>query len=687
VAAGAATLFVELALIRYVPGQIRVLGYLTNFVLLAAFLGFGVGMLCAARWPRALWVSWSAPLALLAIVALAEAGARLHVLPSPGDFLFLEYRERGVRMPLLPFLGLAFVALSLAFVPLGHLVGRTLEGDRPLERYALNVAGSLLGIGAFVVLSVLGVRPLFWMLLGAAATLFGLCGATRRWWAAGVGAVLGTVLLAAAATRGATWSPYQKITTGPLHLHPDKGLVQEWSLPSLGPAERARTEVLPPERGFTLRVNDDSYQTPLDLRPAWLAAHPELEPLRRQYDLPFRLRPKTGEVLVLGAGSGNDVAAALRAGATRVDAVEIDPEILALGARHPERPYADPRVHVQVNDARTFLSRATRRWDTIVFGLVDSHVLASQKSNVRLDSFVFTRESFAAARARLAPGGVVIVSHAVGTPWFYERMRATLGAAFGKPPLVLTWHFENPLGIVYAAGETVRPGEPTKPGAGLLEDDWPFPYLEARRVPRDYLLAALIVALVALVAVRIVSGARFHRVDPFFFGLGAGFLLLETRALGVLSLLLGATWTVSSAVFAGVLVMALAATALAARLGRHVARVPWLAWALLAVLLLLAFAVPTGALAALPGSLGILAGVGVACLPLLASGTLFALGLGRAGSADRALASNLLGAILGGLVEYAAMVVGFRALVLLAAVFYALALGAQIRAAGYGKRT
>lgn len=45
VAAGAAALFVELALIRYVPGQVRVLGYFTNFVLLAAFLGFGVGII------------------------------------------------------------------------------------------------------------------------------------------------------------------------------------------------------------------------------------------------------------------------------------------------------------------------------------------------------------------------------------------------------------------------------------------------------------------------------------------------------------------------------------------------------------------------------------------------------------------------------------------------------------------
>src|SRR4029077_13995359 len=64
VAAGAATLFVELALIRYVPGQIRVLGYFTNFVLLAAFLGLGIGMIAAQRWPTARVPSYLAPGAL-----------------------------------------------------------------------------------------------------------------------------------------------------------------------------------------------------------------------------------------------------------------------------------------------------------------------------------------------------------------------------------------------------------------------------------------------------------------------------------------------------------------------------------------------------------------------------------------------------------------------------------------------
>jgi spermidine synthase len=51
------------------------------------------------------------------------------------------------------------------------------------------------------------------------------------------------------------------------------------------------------------------------------------------------------EVLIIGAGSGNDIDHALRYGVGRIDAVEIDPVIQSIGMRsNPEQPYSDPRV-------------------------------------------------------------------------------------------------------------------------------------------------------------------------------------------------------------------------------------------------------------------------------------------------------------------------------------------------------
>jgi hypothetical protein len=521
------------------------------------------------------------------------------------------------------------------------------------------------------------------MALAAAFSCVGLREASSRWRIAGIA----TAVLAAAATLPATrdtvWSPYQKITLAPMYVHPSHGVVQEWQYLFLPESERAQVKALPPAAGFTIRVNDDSYQTPADLSDGALIRHPELAALRHQYDLPFAQKKAPGRVLILGAGAGNDVAGALRSGAREVHAVEIDPEILRLAERHPERPYADPRVTVHLDDARAFLARDTRKYDLIVFGLLDSHVLLSSRSNLRLDSFVFTRESFALAREHLAPHGLMIVSHAVGTPWFIDRMRGTLGSAFGKFP----WLLSEKLGVAYAVGAETAPGPAPGAAVTILEDDWPFLYLPGRSIPQDYILAMLLMALISLAAVRGVTGPRWRGIDRHFFALGAGFLLLETRGLGVLALHIGATWNVNAAVFAGVLVTGLAATVIAARLAARANKMPWYPYGLLAALLALDYAVPLSALAALPLETRIPASVLLVCGPLLASGIVFALSLARTGDADRALASNLLGAMAGGLVEYLSMIVGFRALVLLAAAFYLWALATDLRARAASEAT
>ena len=93
--------------------------------------------------------------------------------------------------------------------------------------------------------------------------------------------------------------------------------------------------------------------------------------------------------LVLGAGSGNDMAAALRNRAAEVDAVELDPEIFKLGSElHPERSYDNPKVQMHLNDARNYLRRSALPYDLIVLGWLDSHRLFSSFSNVRQDNFV-----------------------------------------------------------------------------------------------------------------------------------------------------------------------------------------------------------------------------------------------------------------------------------------------------------
>src|SRR4029079_19486706 len=105
-------------------------------------------------------------------------------------------------------------------------------------------------------------------------------------------------------------------------------------------------------------------QRAVDLRPAAQAAAPTLARVAVNYNLPYGLLGKTDKVLVVGSGMGNDVAAALRAGANAVTAVEIDPAIIRLGKElHPEHSLANPRTTVVVNDARAFFHQRAQQTD------------------------------------------------------------------------------------------------------------------------------------------------------------------------------------------------------------------------------------------------------------------------------------------------------------------------------------
>ena len=123
--------------------------------------------------------------------------------------------------------------------------------------------------------------------------------------------------------------------------------------------------------------------------------------------------------------------------------MEIDPIIQKIGsAQHPDKPFQDKRVHVYLNDGRNFLREAKpETYDLVIFALIDSLVLQSGYSNLRLESQLFTLESFQDVRRALKPTGVYAVYNFFRHGWIAARIRDQLRVAFdGTNPIAMTTH-------------------------------------------------------------------------------------------------------------------------------------------------------------------------------------------------------------------------------------------------------
>jgi SAM-dependent methyltransferase len=442
-----------------------------------------------------------------------------------------------------------------------------------------------------------------------------------------------------------------------------------------------------------LRAAGQYYQRAFDLSPAQQGIDPDLQKIAAHYDWPYRLQGRPRRVAIVGAGTGNDVAAALRAGAERVDAVEIDPAILDLGvAYHPERPYQDPRVRRVVNDARTFFRRSTDTYDLIVYGLLDSHTLLSQASSVRLDSFVYTVEGLREARARLAEDGILSLSFSILNRGLGKKILLMMEKAFdGHPPVVVRSGYDGSITFAQAKnGGLVVPRalieetgfeEPrfANPDlrADVSTDDWPFFYMAERVYPTSYVVMVVLVLVLSLGLTASFLDQKPAFSHASFFFLGAGFMLVETKAITEMGLVFGNTWHVIGIVIAGILLMAFLANVVVERLALSRPFVPFVL--LLASLgggLLLARA------GGLPSTtLGQIGTVVVLTGPMFFSGMVFSTLIRSVPDISAVMAANLMGTMLGGLLEYNSMYFGFRFLYWLALACYAAAFLATLKRA------
>lgn len=625
-------LFVELVLIRWTGAWVVHLSYFANFVLLGSFLGIGLGFLRAKKGPD---LFRFAPVLLACFLGLVV------VFPSEidrtgGDLVYFGVEAKGLpAWVMLPFV---FLATAATMATVAQCVAVRFARFPALDAYRLDILGSLAGIAVFSALALLGLNPLAW---GAVIVLAFLV-LWRRPGLLEVASAVGilAVLAYGAYGQGTTWSPYYRLVRNSAGLQTS---IDANGVPHQAAAPTAGTE----------------------------------------YQLPYeRLATLPARVLVIGAGNGNDVAVALSNGATSVDAVEIDPGILDIGVRyHPDHPYQDPRVDRIVDDGRAFLERTQKTYDLIIFALPDSLTLVSGQSAVRLESYLFTEEAFQAAADHLNPGGTFAIYNFYREQWLADRLAGTLRDVFGVPPCVdLGADNGGDIGrlSVFVASEdtaSLRCATTWDPaGRDVVPpavDDRPFVYLRGHTIPAQYVVTLLLVLLGSAVLVRAAGGqirplARY--LDLFF--MGAAFLLLETKSVVQFALLFGTTWFVNALVFMGVLLGVLLAVEVErrVRIGR-----PFALFVVLLAGLLLAAAVPTSRLLDLPVVARFLAASALSFFPIFVANLLFAERFRDALDPTAAFGANLLGAVVGGALEYLSLLTGYRSLLVLVAALYGLA--------------
>jgi len=675
-------LFLEIALIRWMPAYIRLLSYFSNFILLASFLGIGLGCLLAPA--RVRLFTWFPLLQALVIGAVYYFRLEVSVAASGSIYFSSGTAAKVVLVESTMLLPLLFVVVAALFTTLAQRMGREMATLPPLRAYTINLAGSLAGVVVLGLISWLELSPTMWFAIAFAAAVPLLLTPESRFdgtpetparrpsmamVAINLVLLAGSLAFVYSMARGAIWSPYYKIT-----------------------------------------VSQEGPDTVVEVNNIFHQSMAPVEQKEYFYQWPYSVFGDTfQDVLILGAGSGTDVAAALRHGVRHVDAVEIDPAIIRLGREHhPDHPYSDPRVTVINDDARHFLRTTTKHYDLVVFALIDSLTMQSSFSGVRLESYMFTEESFRDVRNRLTPDGVLVVYNYFRERWLVDRLANTAAVAFGAEPRVHVHEARAFLGVLMAgprlAQLTAPPRVPDQvtafnqshapsparmhqrdPSIEPARDDWPFLYLRDRHIPRHYLVALGVVLVVSVVSVFLAlsmvgrPGPSTRRWSWQFFLLGAGFMLLETKSIIQFALLWGSTWVVASLAIASVLTMALLANAIVAR--KTIDRA-WTVAGVLVALLALNYFIPIGRVTFDSRAAESIFYAVLVFSPVLCAGLLFGSAIARSDALTRDYGVNLLGAMVGGVGEYLSLVTGFRALLLVIALCYigaVAARGAEVR--------
>ena len=648
-------LFLEIALIRWISGYVKIVAYYTNVILISAFLGAGIGLLIKNR----KYINYF-PLAILILILTAfiyQIGTFLffsasdttiqevqesvksaqsrsflaRLLIPEGEFLWNTSNFLIYVVPIIFFLS------ALVFIPIGQILGEKLSAFSPLKAYTIDISGSLTGILALSALSYFSVQPFWWFLVAFAIYTYFLEKIKFKI----IGITLFSVSLVLILLLGLNtiWSPYYKIVL---------------------------TE--PNEFGeFDLTVNDDTLVSSINF------LYNATSQKYHIYSLPYLFK-KPEDLLIVGAGTGNDVYVAVANGVKNIDAVEIDPKVIQIGlSLHPNKPYSYDNVNIINNDARNYIKTTDKKYDMVIYAILDSHGVFAHQSSVRLDNFVYTKEGIEEAREILKPNGMIVLSFWAGRDWIESKLYNLLKTAFDKEPLVIaTGSFRT--FVINADTETPRVeipstfsySEPKDIKVITPTDNYPFLYLKNRFKDANYARILVLISIITIL-LAIFLTPNMKSLSWHFFFLGAGFLLIETKSITEMALMFGSTWIINSFVIAGILVMILLANYYVSKFRANLK----LFYILLLAMIIINFLINPSSF--LHDTLLVkIFGIAIVSAPIFFAGVIFATSFKAVSIIPNAFGSNILGAVLGGLLEYSSLAFGIKSLYLIALVLYVL---------------
>lgn len=214
------------------------------------------------------------------------------------------------------------------------------------------------------------------------------------------GGVVATSALAAvillAGDLGAPWLKMPDLRWVPM----DKVEFQTWN-------QMALITVDKPQAGMAWMRMDGSAATAI--------LDPKTTPPLHPDEMPYVLHKAEGPVLVIGAGGGRDIRAALKYGQRDVYAAEINPSIVEEVMRGRYKAFSGdlfdkPEVHVTIADGRSYVRRSPILFRNIVISLVDTWAAASVGALALTENSLYTVEAFRDYIEHLEPSGTLLVN-------------------------------------------------------------------------------------------------------------------------------------------------------------------------------------------------------------------------------------------------------------------------------------